>query len=170
MAEAIASLENRPNWYPSLTFLWNLYWLNGDYAKAFAACRNTLAMRPGFEAALAALDQGWSAENGVGMRNRYCDAMELAAKALVADRSAGIGYRAPRLIAKLFLHAGNHEQALNFLESAHEEKDPQLVNIVEPGWRNLHSEPRFLKIVEKMNIPTGIFNVKKENLNQTLSH
>ena len=67
------------------------------------------------------------------MRNRYSNAMELAAKSMVADRSGGIEYRSPRLIAKLYLHAGKHERALDYLESAYQEKDPQLVNIVDPA-------------------------------------
>ena len=156
--EAIKLLEATPASYPAVVELWGLYWLKGDYERAFAACRYTLAKRPGFETAVAALDQGWS-QDGAEMRNRYEDAMCWAAKELVAERSTGIEYRSPRLIAELFLHAGIHEQSLEFLESAYEESDPKMIGLVDPVWRNLHSEPRFLQIVEEMNIPTGFLQI-----------
>ncbi|MFC1766445.1 protein kinase [Planctomycetota bacterium] len=152
--EAIELLEATPDSYPAVVELWGLYWMKGDYEKAFTACRYTLAQRPGFETAVVALDRGWSQKNAE-MRNRYEDAMRLAAQELFADRSTGIEYRPPRLIAKLFLHANSHEQALTYLEYAYEENDPKMIELVDPVWRSLHSEPRFLKIVEKMKIPTG---------------
>jgi len=152
--EAIKLLEAYPDSYPAVVELWGLYWLKGDYERAFAACRYTLAQRPGFETAVAALERGWS-QDSAEMRNRYEDAMRLAAKELVADRSTGIEYRSPRLIAQLFLHADVHEQALEYLESAYEENDPRMMELVDPVWRSLHSKSRFLKIVEKMKIPTG---------------
>jgi serine/threonine protein kinase len=159
--EAIKLLEAYPDSYPAVVELWGLYWLKGDYERAFTACRHTLAKRPGFETAVAALEEGWS-QDGAELRKRYEDAMRWAAKTLVADRSTGIEYRPPRLIAKLFLHADIHEQALQFLESAYEENDPQMVTLVDPAWRSLHSESRFLKIVEKMKIPTGFLQINPQ--------
>jgi TolB-like protein len=63
-------------------------------------------------------------------------------------------YIQPVWIARLNAHAGNNEQALRWLEQAYEDRDPIMVNLnCSLDWKNLRSEPRFKKLLEKMNLP-----------------
>jgi Tfp pilus assembly protein PilF len=57
-------------------------------------------------------------------------------------------------LAYYYIHAGEKEKALDKLEQAFEERDPNLVYIkVAPEWDGLRDDPRFQDIVRRMNFP-----------------
>jgi hypothetical protein len=70
----------------------------------------------------------------------------------VAQDSEGHFPNAP--IAYFYIFAGEREKALQKLEQAFEERDPNLVYIkVAPEWDGLRDNPRFQDIVRRMNFP-----------------
>ena len=55
---------------------------------------------------------------------------------------------------QLFSMAGNKERALEWLETAFEEHDPNLpYTFCMPLYDNLRDEPRFQEIAKKLNLP-----------------
>jgi len=62
------------------------------------------------------------------------------------------GIRA-RHIAVRYLLAGNNDRALEFLEKAYEEHDPNLPYLGNPLYDPLRSDPRFQELLRRMNLP-----------------
>ncbi len=82
----------------------------------------------------------------------YPEAMRLAAETLAARSRTT--YVQPTLIATLYAHAGNSDRALEWLEKAHEERDPVLPGLsVAPEWDSLRDDPRFQDLLRRMNLP-----------------
>ena len=58
----------------------------------------------------------------------------------------------------LYAYGGNTDKALYWLEKAYIRKDPANPYIgVVPNLRPYHDEPRYIEIVERMNLPLGEF-------------
>ncbi len=92
-----------------------------------------------------ALERGY-AEAG------YEAAMRSAAEILVArSRTA---YVPSMRIANLFVHAGDKEKALEWLEKAFEAHDPHMPYIGALHWSDsLRDDPRFQDLLRRMNFP-----------------
>jgi len=57
-------------------------------------------------------------------------------------------------IALRYLDAGDHDQAIDWLERAYEDHDPQLPYIGRPTyWDSLHTYPRYQALLRKMGLP-----------------
>jgi hypothetical protein len=83
----------------------------------------------------------------------YQAAMHLAAEKLGAPSNQT--YVPRMLVARLYAHSGEKDQALAWLEKAFEEREPFMVSLnVDPFWSNLRSEPRFQDLVRRMNLPS----------------
>jgi len=91
-----------------------------------------------------AMERGW-AESG------YRGAMRLAADELVAQRNQR--YVRPTQIAQLYADAGEKDQALDWLQTAYEERDGRLVHLRNPSWDSLRSDPRFQDLLKRMKYP-----------------
>jgi hypothetical protein len=92
-----------------------------------------------------ALDRG-SRQQG------YPGAMREAAQILV--RRARTTFVPGSQIALLFVHAGENERALEWLEKAYEERDPKLHSLwAQFDWEPLYSQPRFQTLVRRMGFP-----------------
>ncbi len=82
----------------------------------------------------------------------YSGSMRLAAQTL-AERFTR-SFVQPTLIARLYLYAGESDEALNWLEKGYEERDFEMVFLgVDPTWENLRASPRFQKLIKEMNFP-----------------
>ncbi len=70
------------------------------------------------------------------------------------NRRSEHGYVPAYNIAAVYAGLGKKEEALNFLEKAYADRCSILMFIkVDPDFENLHSEPRFVALVRKMNFP-----------------
>ncbi|MCH7515113.1 MAG: hypothetical protein IH947_14400, partial [Bacteroidetes bacterium] len=81
----------------------------------------------------------------------YIDAMRYAADRLAvrATRKYVSGMR----IARLYTFSGDEELALIWLEKAHDEHYISFFSLnVDPHWESLHDQPRFLDLVDKMDL------------------
>jgi TolB-like protein len=57
-------------------------------------------------------------------------------------------------VALAYAQVGNHDEAVRWLEKAYEERDPFLGNIlVNPEFREMHDDPRFLDIARRVGLP-----------------
>jgi TolB-like protein/Tfp pilus assembly protein PilF len=100
---------------------------------------------------VAAFEQGLAEGGYEGVQRAIADL-------LVARREASGGF-APRSgwIALRYLDAGDHDRAIDWLERAYEDQDPNLPYITGPVWDPLRSDPRFKDLLRRMNLPTAAF-------------
>jgi hypothetical protein len=81
----------------------------------------------------------------------YFEAMKYAGDRL-AERSK-IKFVHSMRVARLYTFCGDKEQALDWLYKAYEERYTSLFSLnVDPHWSSLHQEPRFLTLLERMNL------------------
>jgi tetratricopeptide (TPR) repeat protein len=146
-AEAIEELEEMVRLGPeNLAAVGNLAWayhLNGDYDKALEMQRRYF---PGDQELEDALDRGY-AEGG------YQTAMLRLAETLAARPEAAerLGYT----VAGTYAWAGEKERTLEWLETAYQAHEPNLMNVVAPDFELVHDDPRFHDLLRRMNLPIG---------------
>ncbi len=136
------ALRTSPNFRTALGGLWHASHAKRMYEEALAAAKARFADDREAEEALA---RGYAAGG-------YPEAMRLAAETLAARSRTT--YVQPTLIATLYAYARNSDRALEWLDKAHEERDPVLPGLsVAPRWDSLRDEPRFQDLLRKMNLP-----------------
>ncbi len=92
-----------------------------------------------------ALERGY-AEAG------YARAMSLAAETLAARSRTT--FVPPIMVANLFAAAGENDQALEWLERAYDERDPNMPYLsVFRDLDSLRDDPRFQDLLRRMNLP-----------------
>ncbi len=92
-----------------------------------------------------ALERGY-AEAG------YVRAMSVAAETLAARSRTT--FVPPIIVADVFAAAGEHDQALEWLERACDERDPNMPYLsVNRGLDSLRDDPRFQELLRRMNLP-----------------
>jgi hypothetical protein len=127
-------------------YRWYVFHLEGRHDEAMkeAAAFFTLAGRPAV---------------AEGMERAYGAAGYAAAMRAGADAMASLyrtGYVQPTQIAILYASAGESEQALAWLETAHHDRDTWLGFLRdEPMLQNLRREARFQELLRRMNIPAS---------------
>jgi len=121
----------------------NALHLKGMYEEALEAMKEAAIAR-GDRDVEEALVRG-STEAG------YAEAMRGVAEILAA-RSRHT-YVASSGVALLYLRAGQKEPALEWLERAYQERDPDLPYLGWPGWDSLRADPRFQDIRRWMKLP-----------------
>ena len=156
--------------------IWNLgdvYYGAGRFAEAEAMFRKVLELAPGFavdtqaigetlllqgkpEAALAMVQQ--DADEGSRLlflpimlqaNGRKAEADE-ALKAQIARWADTGAY----CVAMTYAYRGDHDLALQWLERAYQQKDPDLHEILgEPLFKNLADDPRYKAFLRKMKLP-----------------
>jgi len=147
------------------------------YDEAVAQARRALAMEPGNPVALSGLfmalaetEKGREAllagehylkmygvseldslmDNGF-VEGGFRAAMKRGAEVL-ARRAADGGVQ-PTDVANLYGYAGDKVRALDWLERAYEARDPNLPYLRLPNYDPLRSDPRFLSLLRRMNLP-----------------
>lgn len=145
-AEAIDVLEDmlrrNPGAEAGRPVLAGLYHLTGRLDDAARLTREELVARAADDV-VTALDRGLR-EGG------YARAMRLAADALAA--SAHDPAPEAMRIATLYLHGGEAEKALDWLEEAHRAGTARMIGVV-PNWEPLHGHPRFQALARRQNLP-----------------
>jgi tetratricopeptide (TPR) repeat protein len=115
----------------------------GAYAEAIAAERRIYAVF-GDRELEAALGRGY-AEAG------YRGAMRRAAEVVVAR--PGAADLMPVSVAQFYVHAGEKERALEWLERAYQARDPNLPYLGLPDWDSVRGDPRFKDLLRRMRLP-----------------
>jgi tetratricopeptide (TPR) repeat protein len=105
---------------------------------------------------VAAFEKGLAEGGYEGAQNAIADL--LAARYEKAGGIPDPGVRTvylPWAIALRYLDAGDYERTLDWLETAFEVRDPNLLYLgVSPLWDPLRSDPRFQNLLLRMNLPT----------------
>jgi tetratricopeptide (TPR) repeat protein len=105
--------------------------------------RGEMAVK-GWDWVVTAMDQGMEVGGSREARRRAAEAL--------ADRFEETQLGA-RWIAKFFRDAGEVEKALDWLERALAQRDPNLPYIGLAGWEELYDHPRFQAIAEEIGVP-----------------
>ncbi|MDB4306017.1 protein kinase [bacterium] len=144
VAEANTALAMQPDNPAGLGSLWLAATGNGQHTEAFAAAKAYLNVCYADPALEEALEKGW-AEGG------FTEAMRRAATAL--GRRFSTSFALPVDIAGFYAMAGEHDEALDWLERGFEVHDPSLPYIDMPVFDPLRSDPRFQDLLRRMNLP-----------------
>lgn len=133
------TLELEPGFTLSHWFLWRVYRLQGKFDEAMQEFSHLLMLYP--PPVIAAAQAGY-AQGG------YQQAMRQAAEQMA--QLAQSRYLPPMHIAMLYAHAEAHEQAMDWLERAYEQRDPKLISAgVEPDWQRLQASPRWHSLLHR---------------------
>jgi len=144
VAQLTKALQAEPNSPAAHLGLWGAYFRKGADAEAFAEARRFFDAL-GDRGVVGALDAGWAAGG-------YRPAMKRAGDVLAA-RYRTTYYPAIR-VARVYVHAGENERALEFLEKAYERHETPLYHIVVGwDWDALRPDPRFQSLLRRMNLP-----------------
>ncbi len=143
--EALAQLEKALQMEPGFASvhlgLWGAWFQKGDLVRACASARRFFELLGDPEVV-----EALSSASG------YEAAMAAAAR-ILEERSVTThvpGFR----IARLWVHAGNAEKALDWLEKDFERHENPLVHLyVGWDWDRLRNDPRFRSLLRRMNLP-----------------
>jgi serine/threonine-protein kinase len=114
----------------------------GRYDERLAMQRESASNDPEL---LAALEKGLAEDGYKGAQRHIADVQ-------AARYGKPGGIRAMN-IAGTYFAAGDHDLAMEWFEKAYEEHNPNLPYIGRPYWDPLRSDPRFLDLMRKMNLP-----------------
>jgi serine/threonine-protein kinase len=137
-------LPTGPNKAANHLGLWGAYYHKRMFREAAAAAR---------EYFVSAGDGEFADSLGAGADEaQYRAGMERTADAMVA--AAGRRHVPALRIARMFVHAGDRQPALDWLEQAHKNHESPLSRLaVVWDWQELHGEPRFQELLRRMNLP-----------------
>jgi tetratricopeptide (TPR) repeat protein len=131
------TLELEPEYVLAYWYLFRTYWQKGSYDQAWAALLKSGALGP-----LERSDVELGDKEGI------------LAVAESLDERSSTRYVPKAPMALFYMLAGEKEKALQSLERASEERDPNLVYLkVFPEWDSLRDEPRFQDLVRRINFP-----------------
>lgn len=144
--EAIAalrkSLRTEPNYAAAHLRLWGALYQKRMYDEAVAEAKT-------FFEVLGDTETAGTLQLGYAQRG-YTGAMRLAAETLAARSQ--LTYVPPTQVARLYAHAADKDQALQWLEKAYEERLPAMVHLgVDLDWDLLRDDPRFQDLLRRLN-------------------
>jgi TolB-like protein/DNA-binding winged helix-turn-helix (wHTH) protein/Tfp pilus assembly protein PilF len=136
--------DARPDSGQMHVFLSNTYSYKGDYARAMDELRKALVIG-GEESTARAVDEAYRKGGFRAVNLEFLMRLK---------RQATKEYVSPLRMAEVALGAGHREEAIQYLEQAFHQRDPQLVHMQHnPRLDSLHSDPRYWAIVKKMGMP-----------------
>jgi tetratricopeptide (TPR) repeat protein len=94
----------------------------------------------------AALERGYAEEGFKGALRREAD-VRAERKEKSRSRTGAVG------LALQYLEAGDKDKAMYWLEKAYENREGSLLYIGRPIWDPLRSEPRFVNLLKRLNLP-----------------
>jgi TolB-like protein/DNA-binding winged helix-turn-helix (wHTH) protein len=136
--------EARPDSAILHAFLSNTYAYQGHYKRALEEMKK-VAMIEGDEIAAAKVERAYQTGGYKAVNLEYLNRLK---------RAAAKRYVSPMHMAELAAGAERHEEAIRYLESAFQQRDPQLVYLQHnPALDSLRSDPAFSAIATNMNLP-----------------
>jgi len=145
--DALAAAHDALAIQPDNPVVWNtlqqLLVSTGMRSKLLTVRRQRIAHDPGL---LAAFDEGLAESGDEGAHRRVAD--------LLADRYAGSCEGDAFGIARRYVDAGKYDTAINWLERAYEDRDPNLPYLpVLPFYDPLRNDPRFQDLLRRIGLP-----------------
>jgi TolB-like protein len=139
--EARSDIAKDPDAAKGLTFYREALWYTGKYQEALDEYRRTWGRN---EALLRAINSGFS-ESG------YSGAIRSLADALV-ERDPE--FKDKVALAILFARAGEPKLALEMLESAYQDREPQILHInANPAFDEIRTNPAFQDLLDRIGFP-----------------
>jgi eukaryotic-like serine/threonine-protein kinase len=143
IVELRRALRTEPNFPAAYLRLWGAFHEKGMVREALDAAQ-TFFEQLGDKETAQALHRGFTAAG-------YSGAMRLAAETLT-ERSQ-TNYVQPTQIARLYAHAGDTRNALEWLEKAYADRVPAMMHLrVDLDWSSLRREPGFQDLVRRVNL------------------
>jgi TolB-like protein/Tfp pilus assembly protein PilF len=105
---------------------------------------------------VAAFEQGLAEAGYVGVQRRLADLMAAQYEKSGGVNATDVGLR--------YLDADDNERAIDWLEKAYEERDPNLPYVGMPIYDPLRDHPRFQGLLRRMNLPTGPSSAPAEEI------
>ena len=140
------TLRTAPTGQMTLSALKSAYHMKGKHEEAMEIWKTWYASRGEHEAE-EALVRGYE-EGG------YYQALSSVAEMKVEQKKTT--FVSPWQIATLYTRAGKNEKALDWLEIAYEELDPNFSYIcIDPIFDNLRDDSRFKELLRHLNLPQG---------------
>src|SRR5947209_1842564 len=134
-----------PDFVPVPFFLGQAYERKGQYEQAINECQKALASSPDNPIILSALGYAY-ARSG-----RTAEAQAILNKFQETRKKR---YLSPFLIALLCTGLDKKDEAIDWLNKAYEERDPQVIWVkLDPELESLHSDQRFIDLMQRMGIP-----------------
>ncbi len=139
------TLEMDPNFFKAHVDLGIAYEQKGMHAEAVAEWLKARTLSGESEARVAKLKEAYRES---GMRGYWQQELDLAKEQLTH------GYVPPKYVAGIYVHLGNKNAALEWLERGFKEQDGSLVYLkAAPEFDPLRSDPRFQDLLRRMNFP-----------------
>ena len=138
------TIELAPNfWMPHL-FASSAYTEKGMYAEAISSAKRATELSPAQTVSIAF--EGYALARS-GQREKAQANLDTLPK-LSAERFVPASH-----IAIVYCGLGDKDRALEWLEKGFEQRDPKMTFLkVEPKWSSLRSEPRFMKLIQRLNL------------------
>jgi Tfp pilus assembly protein PilF len=141
--DALAAARQAPDNRVALQAAWHAYSRKGMDKEAAAAAKSWIGFY-GDRTVNGAYEQGRT-------RGGYKEGVKGAAEALIArSRTAAV---LPSDIAQLYLVAGDTAHAMDWLERAFDDRDPNLPYLRLPIYDPLRTDPRFQALLRRMGLP-----------------
>jgi len=151
IAQALTTLKAQPGAPVAWGALYESYYCEGKLDEVVRLDRELLAGDPELKAAF---EQGLS-EGGYPRATGHCAPIlasrygKLESPPFTAMGSGATG------IAWYFACAGEKDRALEWLEKAFEDREPNLPYLGSPGWDALRPDPRFQSLLRRIGLPAG---------------
>jgi DNA-binding winged helix-turn-helix (wHTH) protein/TolB-like protein/Tfp pilus assembly protein PilF len=184
LSEAKRAIEIEPLSLRANSFYGMFLYQAGKYDEALAQLGKTLDLDPNYRLALMftsrALSEQGNFEGAITTARKVQETSKDATDPITYEAYALVGagrqsearaildrflieskrrYISPYNIALIFSALGETDEALNYLEKAYAEKDIRMVFLgVEPKWKGLRDDPRFVRLLEKMNLSVHKIN------------
>lgn len=141
IAELRRTLELEPNYFIARSFLALSYWFKAMPEECLAEYQRCVDLS---SANLAALGFGYAITGN-----------SAEARAVLHELEDGVSYAyvSPVSLAQIYLHLGETDRAIEYLERGYRERDPWLLwNKVNPVFDSLHSDPRFQDLLARIGL------------------
>jgi len=143
VAAANTTLTIQPDEGRARTARWLSLYAKGMHEEFLALQRENIARDP---ERVAAFEQGLAEAGFKGAQRRIAD--------VIAARYGTPGGWSAKTVAQHYLFAGDSARALDWLEQAFEDRDPDLPFIFcRPNFDPVRSDPRFQDLLRRMNLP-----------------
>ena len=139
------TIELNPHFPPAYLTLGLVQEQRGEFEEAAAAFQRALQLSPQSPTVQAALARTYA------LSGRREEAQHILRELHhLGERR----YISPFDLASCYFALGSKEEAYNWLEKAFQDRCFELISLrVDPRWRSLRGEPRFARMVERLNLP-----------------